>query len=168
VRSPYAVKELTRPVLSWRRGSTQLDAEGRVTAALFPVSSSMSPLSDEQVPITFGVDDPVVEVHFLITAERMIVQGARPGASMVSATLRLARVPNENVFGLTFGCTDTNLTSLEGVHLNTSAFTALYHSPVLAAAKQGSLLELSFEVSGGIAQPVRCCCARQGLSSLPR
>ncbi len=168
MRSSYAVKELTRPVLSWRRGSSQQDVEGRVAATVIPVSSSMSPLPDEQVPITFGVDDPVVEVQFLITAERMIVQGARPGASLASATLRLARVPNENVFGVTFGCADTNLTSLEGAQLNTSAFTALYHGPVLAAAKLGSLLELSFEVSGGIAQPIRCHCARQGLSLLPR
>ena len=81
-------------MLSWVRGPTRLDVEGSVASSVFPVSASMSSLSDDQTAASLSVDDPVVDIQFLITAERMIVGGVTVGASDYTAdgALRSMRV----------------------------------------------------------------------------
>jgi hypothetical protein len=143
--SPFAVRELTQSRLSWIRGPTQLDVEGTVSSSLFLVSAAMSLLSDDQVAATLSVDAPMVDVQFLVTAERLIVGGLKVGASLASMTLQVTQVPGDSMFDVTLGCLDTNITKLEAP-LPTSAFTTLVTRTVIAASTQQGSLEFAFEV----------------------
>ena len=143
--SPFAVREITQSMLSWVRGPTRLDVEGSVASSVFPVSASMSSLSDDQTAASLSVDDPVVDIQFLITAERMIVGGVTVGASLASLTLQLTEAPGDNMFDVSLGCLDTNLTRLE-VPLAPSNFNTLFIGSVIAVHRQQGFLDIPLQV----------------------